>query len=211
MTGTGVTAPEWPRVPPIRLVRLHLGSRGVPAGMLMLVGCAIALRVVLHWATPSSAAARPMPLLIEAGAAAIVGMLTRNPFGEPERATGRWLPLLRLASLAGLTAVAWGVLAIGSAGAHLDLGYLAMLRDLVGMIGIALLTAAVAGGNLAWLGPIPFWLLAISAIGNSWSTPWVWPARPPHDLGAAICAGVVFAAGAAGITVRGARDAVVTS
>ena len=29
---------------------------------------------------------------------------------------------------------------------------------------------------------------------------------PAHDLGAAVCAGLVFAAGAAVITVRGARD-----
>jgi hypothetical protein len=38
------------------------------------------------------------------------------------------------------------------------------------------------------------------------TTPWIWPARPPHDLGAAICAGLAFTAGMVVITVRGARD-----
>ena len=42
--------------------------------------------------------------------------------------------------------------------------------------------------------------------GPALTTPWIWPARPPHDLGAALCAGLVFAAGLAVITVRGARD-----
>ena len=38
------------------------------------------------------------------------------------------------------------------------------------------------------------------------TTPWIWPARPPHDVGGALCAAVVFAAGLAVITVRGARE-----
>lgn len=37
-------------------------------------------------------------------------------------------------------------------------------------------------------------------------TPWLWPARPPHDLGGAVCAGLVFLAGLAVTAVRGARD-----
>jgi hypothetical protein len=44
--------------------------------------------------------------------------------------------------------------------------------------------------------------------GGGWTTPWVWPARPPHDRGAAICAALVFAAGLALITIRGSRDSV---
>jgi len=39
-----------------------------------------------------------------------------------------------------------------------------------------------------------------------WTTPWVWPVRPPHDRGAAICAALVFTAGVAVAAARGARD-----
>jgi hypothetical protein len=49
-------------------------------------------------------------------------------------------------------------------------------------------------------------VLAAYAVNGSWQTPWTWPGRPPHDLGAALCAALVFAVGAAVITVRGARD-----
>ena len=43
-----------------------------------------------------------------------------------------------------------------------------------------------------------------------WTTPWIWPARPPHDRGAAICAALVLAAGTAArtaaVTLLGAWD-----
>ena len=48
-------------------------------------------------------------------------------------------------------------------------------------------------------------LVAEAALADGWTTPWVWPARPPHDLGGALCAAAVFAAGVA-VTVLGARD-----
>ena len=101
----------------------------VAACLLVLAGCAVALRIMLHW-TPagSGVAARQIPLLIEAAAAAVIGVVSPSPFGEPEHATGRWLPLLRLGTATALTAVAFGVLAA----AHLDYGYLALLRDLAG-------------------------------------------------------------------------------
>jgi hypothetical protein len=49
-------------------------------------------------------------------------------------------------------------------------------------------------------------VVTLHALGAAWTTPWIWPARPPHDLGAAFCAALVFAAGITVITVRGARD-----
>jgi hypothetical protein len=189
--------------PPARLVRLHLASRAVPASLLVLAGCAVVLRIALHWLPQTGAGARQLPLLIEAAAAAVIGVVTRSPFGEPERATGRWLPFLRLGAAVTLTAAAFGALAAGSAAAHLDYGHLGLVRDLAGMTGVALLAAAAVGGSLAWLGPLGFWALAVS---RDWSTPWVWPGRPPHDLSAALCAALVFAVGAAITATRGARD-----
>jgi len=69
----------------------------------------------------------------------------------------------------------------------------------------------VLGGPLAWTGPLTYLLLGLYGLYTDWhpptlSTPWIWPARAPHDLGGALCAAVVFAAGLAAITVRGARE-----
>jgi len=190
----------------LRLVRLHAASRHVLTCLVVLAACAIALRTALHWLPRSGVYARQIPLTIEAGAAAVIGVTTRSPFGEPERATGRWLPWLRLAASVALTAIAVGALAAGAAAAHLAGGVVALTRDLAGFTGIALLTAAVLGGGLAWIGPMAYLAVTLPALAGNWSTPWIWPARPPHDRGAAICAALVFAAGVAVITVRGARD-----
>ena len=47
---------------------------------------------------------------------------------------------------------------------------------------------------------VPASLVALAVV----TVAWLWPARPAGDGGAAICAGLVFAAGLAAFTVRGA-------
>jgi hypothetical protein len=200
------SGPAGRKLAALRLARLHAASRRALTCVLVLAACAVALRTALHWLPRTGVYARQIPLIIEAGAAAVIGVTTRSPFGEPERATGRWLPWLRLAGCVALTGIAVGVLAAGAAAAHLDGGTVGLLRDTAGFTGIALLTAAAAGGSLAWIGPVAYLAVTLAALEGHWTTPWTWPARPPHDRGAAICAALVFAAGVAVITVRGARD-----
>src|SRR5204863_474415 len=137
-----------------------------------------------------------------AAAAATTAASQRSPFDEAERATGVRPPQLRLAAGTGLAALAYGTLAAGAADAHLAFGAVGLLRNLVGVVGVTLLTAALGSGNLAWLGTLGYLLLAMTAVSLGWTTPWLWPARPPTDRGAAICAGLVFLAGLAAITIR---------
>ena len=195
-----------------RLVRLYATSRRVPAAVAVVAACALGLRLALigHW---DSYGALQLPLVFEAAAAAAITVTVASPLGEPERVTGRWLPYLRLAATLALTAVAAGALAAAGTGAHLAGGTLDVLRNLNGLTGIGLLCAAMINSGLAWIGPAAYLLPGAYALYTQWhhpalTTPWLWPARPPHDLGAAICAGLVFAAGVAAITVRGARDPV---
>jgi hypothetical protein len=193
-----------------RLVRLHATSRRVPAAIVAITACAIGLRIALigHWNTYG---ALQLPLVFEAGAAAAIAITTASPIGEPERLTGRWLPFLRLATALALTAAAVGALTAAGTGAHLAGGTLDVLRNLAGMTGIGLLCAAALGGRLAWAGPAAYLVVGVYALQTQWhppalTTPWIWPARPPHDLGAAICAALVFTAGIVVTSVRGARD-----
>ena len=83
-----------------------------------------------------------------------------------------------------------------------------MLRNVAGITGIGLLSAAVLGGAWAWAGPMACLVHAETALAGNVTTPWVWPARPPHDVGGALCAAAVFAAGALLVTVRGSRESV---
>jgi hypothetical protein len=194
----------------MRLVRLYAASRRLPAAVAAIVACAIGLRIALIWPWDSYGALQ-LPLVFEAGAAAAITAITASRIGDPERVAGRWLPFLRLATAAALTAVAVGALAATGAGAHLAGGPLDVLRNVAGMTGLGLLCAAALGGGLAWAGPTGYLVVGVYALYTQWhhpalTTPWIWPARPPHDLGAAICAGLVFTAGLAVFAVRGARD-----
>ena len=194
----------------LRLVRLHMASRRFLVALALLAACAAGLRGALygHW---DSYGALQLPLVFEAGCAAVITVMVGSPFGEPERATGRWLPFLRLGSTAALTGFAVCALAVAGAGAHLSGGFADVLRNVAGMTGIGLLCAFVLGAALAWIGPTAYLLVGVYALYTDWhpptlSTPWIWPARPPHDVGGALCAAMVFAAGLLVITIRGARE-----
>ena len=192
-----------------RLVRLYLISRRVPTGLALLAGLGALLWAALHWRwniAGGPAARQFIPLTIETGVAAVIAVTTYGPFGEAERAAGRWLPWLRLGGAVALTAVAFGVLAAGGAAGALPGGTLALLRNLGGMTGIGLLSAAGLGGAFGWTGPMAYLLITEAALAHRSVTPWVWPARPPHDRGGAICACLVVAAGLVLITVRGPRE-----
>jgi hypothetical protein len=204
----GVSHPAWPSA--LRLLWLHAVSRRIPAALGALAACAIGLRVALvgHW---DAYGALQLPLIVETAAACVVTAITGSPLGEPERVAGPWLPWLRLGSVLGVTAIAAGALAAGSLGGHLAGGTLDVLRNVAGITGIGLLCAALLGGGLAWTGPTAYLVAGVYGLYTQWhppavTTPWLWPARPPHDLGAAICAGLVFASGLAVFSVRGARD-----
>ncbi len=195
----------------LRLAWLYLLSRRVPAAAGLLAGFGAVLWVALRWhwnVSGGPAAAIVIPLVIEAGAAAVIAVTTYGPFGEPERATGRWLPFLRLGAAVALTAAAIGALAAGSTGGELPGGFAAMARNVAGITGTGLLCAVVLGGILAWTGPMAYLVLTETALAGGATTPWIWAGRPPHDVGGAVCAGLVFAAGLVLVTVRGVRESV---
>jgi hypothetical protein len=202
----------WPPRARVRLLRLYAVSRRVPAAMAAIAACAIGLRTALfgHW---DSYGALQLPLIFEAACAAAITLTTASPLGEPERVTGRRLPVLRLVTALTLTAFAAGALAAAGTGAHLAGGTLDVLRNVAGMTGLGLLCAAALGGALAWAAPAGYLVAGVYGLYTQWhgpalTTPWIWPARPPHDLGAATCAALVFTIGMAITSMRGARDPV---
>jgi hypothetical protein len=191
------------------LAGLYLVSRRAPAALVLLAGLAALLSASLywHWSIAGGLAAREFfPLTIEAGAAAVIAVTTAGPFGEPERAAGRWLPWLRLGAAAALTGVAVGALAAAATAGAIPGGTLALLRNLGGITGIGLLSAAVLGGSFGWTGPMAYLVITEGALAHRLTTPWIWAAYTPHDTGAALCAALTFATGLALVTIRGDRD-----
>jgi hypothetical protein len=115
------------------------------------------------------------------------------------------------AAVIGALGVALAALSTAGLGTHLAGGVSGVVCNLAGAVGLGLLSAAAFGGGLAWVGPAGYLVVAAYALYGQWhgggpSAPWIWPARPQADLGAWLCAAVVFAAGMTVITVRGARN-----
>jgi hypothetical protein len=194
---------------PLRLAWLHAVSRRIPVALGLLLALGALLWCALHWGwniAGGPAAREVIPLTVETGAAAVAAVSTYGPFGEAERATGRWLPYLRLGAALVLTAAAFGALAAGAAGGVLPGGTGGLLRNLAGFTGLGLLSAAALGGAFGWTGPMAYLLVTEVALTGHPTTPWVWAGHPPGDLGAALCATAVFGAGVAAVTVLGARD-----
>ncbi|HXS62801.1 MAG TPA: hypothetical protein VN767_07990 [Streptosporangiaceae bacterium] len=194
----------------LRTFRLHAASRRVPVALAMIAVIGIALRVTLigHW---DAYGALQLPLVFEAACAAVIAVTTGSPLGEPERVTGPWLPPLRLITTLALTAVAAAVLIAAGLGATLAGGSGEVLRNLAGLTGLGLLCAVLLGGGLAWIAPLGYLLASVYALYTLWhgpalTTAWLWPARPPGDLGGAVCATLAFAAGLTLCTIRGAHD-----
>jgi hypothetical protein len=200
--------PAWRVRMGARLVWLHLRSRRGTGAVLALVVCGGVLRAALtwHWTFRGGPYAQQVPLIIEAGAAVVVAVTSHSPFGEAERATGRWLPWLRFLTALGLTGMAIGLLQLAVTGVGLNEGILVLARNVMGLTGIGLLTSLVTGGLLAWTLPLGYLAFAQYALLESWRSPWTWPARPPADRGAWICASVALAVGLAAFALRGARD-----
>jgi hypothetical protein len=204
-----VQAAARPAIAGVRLAWLYLISRRAPAalGLLAALGCLLWAALYWHWNIAGGPAAQQLiPLAIETGAAAVIAVTTYGPFGEPERATGGWLPYLRLGAALLLSAAAAGALAAGATGGMLPGGTPAMLRNLAGQAGLGLLSAAVLGGAFGWTGPMAYLLVTETALAAAWTTPWIWPARPPQDLRGVLCAYGVFAVGIVAVTLLGARD-----
>jgi hypothetical protein len=214
MTAAGVLGPPTApagtasRTPPgARLAWLHLRTRRVPAAIIAIAACAGLLRAALywHWTFAAGPYAQQVPMIIEAGAAAVVAMTAHSPFGEAERATGRCLPYLRLGTAAGMCALAIGLLQLGVIGEGLNGGLPVLARNVIGITGLGLLCSLITGGLLAWTLPMGFMVFAQYALLEAWTSPWAWPVRPPADRGAWICACLSLAVGLLLFAVRGPR------
>ena len=207
-------SPRW-RVPAAaRLVWLYVRSRRALSALAALLACGLVLWAALrfHWWYGTGNAADELPDLLAACAAAIIGVTTHSPFGEPERATGRWLPFLRPALILALCGTAIGFLAAAAAvaydpqaGVALSQGMLAVARNLLGFTGVALLFSLAIGGLLSWVGPLAYVGICQCAAIANYSEPLTWASRPPADRGGWIAALVVFALGLVAFTIRGPR------
>jgi hypothetical protein len=185
---------------PRRLLQLHLRSRQAPGALVLIAAIAVALRACQPWTRGVGVMPRMLALLLTVAAAAVIATSSHSPFGEPERVSHP-LPRLRLTHVLALLAVAVAALGL----AHSDHPGI-VVRNVAGLTGIALLTATITGGHLAWTAPLGYVVLCGGAMDLREESLWTWPALAANNHTAIVIAVVLLAAGITAITMAGARD-----
>jgi hypothetical protein len=192
--------------PPRQLIGLHLRCRQVDRAALGLVGTALALRASHHWTTGTGLFAQLLLLLLTAAAASAIATSTSNPIGETEHTASSSLPVLRMTHLFILTSTAVTATTVAALTATYAISGPALLRNLAGFTGLALLAAALVGAHLAWVAPLGYVLYCGGELDLHISNLWIWPTLPAGDHTATLAALALLAAGLITISLAGARD-----
>ena len=197
----------------MRLAGLYLRSRlaGYALAVLLvvaLISCAAGLWLLLQPSADSGRSLVPVLLFAPLVVACILGASTHSPFGEMERTVARPLPALRLCHLAGLLLFSAVVLCLGALTWNQEHVALALVRNLAGLSGMALLSAHPLGARLSW-GP-PFAFVAIIPFvgkgnGGAEGAWWAWIDQPVTHGSSWTIALALLAAGLAAVCLLGAR------
>jgi len=181
----------------MRLAYLFLRSRQAGRAVALL---AVVVAATWLWRRVATEDALSTMLLITTPslAAAVIGTGTSSPLADLEATAVRGLPPLRLGHVGGLL----GLMALGllTVGGPLD-G--ALVRDLAGFTGLALLTARFAGSAASWTVPLGYGALAmLMGAGQQWA----WPIAEATDREAVLIAGALLILGVGVIAWWGARE-----
>jgi len=181
----------------MRLAYLYLCSRRAGLALTLLAVVAVATWL---WRRVAAGDAFGLSLLITIPplvAACVIGATTSSPLADLEATASRALPPLRLGHLGALLGLA--ALGLAAAGGALD-G--ALVRDLAGFTGLALLTARLAGSAAAWIVPLGYGALAV-LVGPG--PRWAWPVQTATNREAVVIAAVLLALGLGAVAWSGAR------
>ena len=191
---------------PARLARLYLDSRQTRTTLAMLAAAAAALRATQPVTREPGIFPELTLMLLTLAAAAIIATATRNPFGETERTSSSPLPALRLTHVAILIATAAATTTAAGWTASYAISPPAIIRNLAGFTGIALLTAAVLGAHLAWTMPLGYIIYCGAQLDAQDYSLRSWPILPATNHAATAIAVGLLIAGITTATITGARN-----
>jgi hypothetical protein len=178
-----------------RLLMSHLRSRRTGWALLTLTAIAVVNHLVTPWTNGTSPTEWLLLTLPAVAAAAVIATSTHSPFGEPEQATNP-LPRLRFSHLLSMIPFA------GAAFALTQTDPVEAVRNLAGLTGLALLTAAAIGTAACWITPLAYAILCGGAIDLHETSAWTWPALPSTDSNAMSIALALLLTGAVARTVQ---------
>jgi hypothetical protein len=183
----------------VRWLALYLRSRQVVAGMGVAVACVVGLGLV-------AGDIAPIRLLLAVFAVTVVCAVTATGLAGPDPALDRtaardW----RLRRAAHVVAIG-GLAVVLGVTAGPPVATEVVVRDAVGLTGLAALGTTVLGGGLAWCLPMTWSVAAASAFLTSMPTPAplvTWPVQPAGTTAATVAAGVLGLVGLLTYTVAG--------
>lgn len=187
-----------------------LRSRRTPT-LLLLVGAVVGAQILLgrYQIRVGNTDPRFVPLALLLGPALLAGLVAvgTGSLLQPWERLGCWwvarARLLHTGTVLAITAALIGVLGQQLDDSH---GPTAVVRNVLGLTGLALLTASTGGSTVAWVPPM---LLSAAAlvIGSSGpvSTAWTWLLHPDTSRPAATAAVLLLAAGLTAHSWRGDR------
>lgn len=155
------------------------------------------------------AALLPAVALAPVAAAAVTGQSLGSPDVLLDRATPVLWPVLRMAVVLGWTVLGAGLLVAATLPANGLLVGTALVRNVVGYVGLTCLGAVVLGAETAWvpvLGyALPIYLMAPTqpTAGSPW---WAWPMQAGDSVASGVVALTLFLVGATVYALQGARS-----
>ncbi len=179
----------------MRLMSLHLRSRRAGLALALLVVIVAATWLWGHVAGGDSLSLALLVVAPSLAAASVIGATMSSPIADLEATASHALPPLRLSHLGGLLVfITLGLVAVGGA---LD-G--ALVRDLAGFTGLALLTARFAGSAASWSVPLTYGALAVLIGPGPW---WAWPAAAATNREDVLIAATLLVVGLGVVTQWG--------
>ncbi len=168
----------------LRLIGLYASSRRVGWALAGIVMVAMLRWVVRTYTSSGGQSAVLLELMPVTAAATVIAAGLVSPFGAVERSAGTLLPALRTGQVLGTTLVAAAGFAITGS-----------VRDLVGFVGIALVTARLLGARRCWIFPLGYALLCAGEVELNEYPAWAWAIQPADSLWAFVIACLLLAAG----------------
>jgi hypothetical protein len=178
----------------LRLAYLFLRSRRVFPALAGVLLCAVGGGLVGRRWTGHADVALLTSVLVPLAAATLIGATVASPFGELEQSLSKPLAPVRLGQLLGLL-VLTTIAILGAAATWHDpaLGR-QCVRNLLGLTGMGLLAAQLAGGRWAWTAPVGFCGLALvlrGALGEL-APRWAWVVQPASRTSSLLALGFLF-------------------
>lgn len=138
---------------------------------------------------PGSESGIPWVMFLPYLSACVIGLSMGSPLDEFDRMAARPLWPLRLAQIVVLVAPAMALVVLVASSLEGAITQFSAARNLVGLVGLSLITGRLAGSRLSW---VPGLLLCITAatLGDPRSTlpAWDWLVRTDSDYQAAVVA-----------------------